>query len=103
MADIPTLGRPVLLGELYSVYSDQFIPGFSLLKPEDIEKTKRIVYHPGSTTEFSADHSREKKFDLLKVTADLKVSVEAGMVTVDGSATYLNPDHVSIQILPQLV
>jgi len=93
LADIPTLGRPVLLGELYSVYSDQFIPGFSLWKPEDIEKTKRIVYHPGSKTEFSADNSREKKFDLLKVTAELSVSVEAGMVTVDGSATYLNPDH----------
>ena len=60
-----TMGRPAILGELYSAHADIFIPGFSLWSHEDIEKHKQVVWNPHSRTHFSVDSSRENNFDKL--------------------------------------
>ena len=83
-----------MLGELYSAYSDQFIPGFSLWSPEEIENEKRTVWHPSSDVKFSAGRSLKTKLNTLDVTADLKASFNAGMVKVFGSAKYLDTSEV---------
>jgi hypothetical protein len=88
------LGRPALLGELYSAHSDLFIPGFSLWSPEVIKNGTQTVWHPSSTTDFSAEESNDDKQKKLDITAHLAGSFEAGLVTVEGSAGYLKESDV---------
>ena len=91
---IPTLGRPALLGELYSAHADIFIPGFSPWSPDEIKHGTRKVWNPSSHTKFSADESNEDKHTKLDITAALAGSFEGGLVKVSGSAAYLDDNDV---------
>merc|ERR1719430_430066 len=87
--EIPTLGRPVMLGELYSMYKDQFMPSFSLWSYEDIEKSKTTLLIPSAEEDFDYGETLDDRFKKLDVKASLKASFQAGMVELSGSARVL--------------
>jgi hypothetical protein len=101
--EIPTLGRPVVLGELYSTHSHKFIPGFSLWDQESINQSKEVLWNPSSRIEFEVGESTKDKHTHLDVSAALSVSLEGGMIHVSGSATYLddkktNDDNAHVRL-----
>ena len=85
-----------MLGEFYSTYSEQFIPGFSLWDQEIIEHNKKIILIPSEKVEFEAGETlsdAEQHFDL---TAGVRASILAGLVVVEGSAKYIETKKVRI-------
>ena len=93
---MPTLGRPVVLGELYSTHSDLFIPSFSLWDQLTIKKHTEITWIPSEHVEFESGETKEKAYTHLDVTASLSVSYDAGMIVVSGSAEFLQTKQVTI-------
>jgi len=104
--EIPTLGRPVMLGELYSMYKDQFMPGFSLWDFNAINETKTTILIPSADNNFEHGETFDNTLNLLDVSASLKATFQAGMVKLSGSAKvlqqetdYENKAHVRLSYL----
>ncbi len=86
---IPALGKVASLGDLYDARSDSFINGLSIFTgplPEDILLK---VDNRTSETDFIYDENAAIKFDKLNVEAQLKLSILAGLVKLEGSGRYL--------------
>lgn len=90
---IPALGSTCCLGRFYNAKTGQFL-NESVFNVEDITK----IGDHSMITEFEAistnvaythDENLSKKFDLLHVEAELKVSVLCGLLNVSGSGKYL--------------
>ena len=86
-----------MLGELYSAHSNQFIPGFYLWTPEEIQNTKHIVWQPASSLSFGTDLSRDDKHKMLNVEASLSGGFAGGLISVSGSAKYLTDNKVKLK------
>jgi len=85
------LGRVARLGDLYDATNDKFC-GFSIfqeqLPPDSPAITTTHSHHIDSKVEITS--SLNDKFSALEIEADLKLSILAGMIKVEGSAKYLN-------------
>ncbi|XP_063044491.1 uncharacterized protein LOC134438769 [Engraulis encrasicolus] len=84
------LGRPFQLGMLYDCRADVLIPGITLWDAEMLQKN--INVKPQANTDFKiiASDSTEDKADALEVSASLEASFLGGLVSVKGSAEFLN-------------
>ncbi|XP_028933404.1 stonustoxin subunit alpha-like [Ornithorhynchus anatinus] len=93
--EMPTLGRPLQLGMLYDCRDDRFVPGVTLWDINDTEKDMRS--QPQHRTEFHiiASDSLEEKSSALSISASLKASFLGGLVSVEGSAKYVNDTKTS--------
>ena len=83
---IPALGRPFCLGMLYNGVTDQYIPGKTLWKPDQLKKnvstkTNSSTYNEVMIEDKVADRARE-----LDIHGSLKLSVLSGLVEVSGTA-----------------
>ena len=83
-----------MIGELYSAHSNQFIPGFSLWAPEDIESGKCVLWHPESSLSFGKDMSIDDISKMLSFKASISGSFAAGLLKISGSAKYLAKSKV---------
>ncbi|XP_032420278.1 neoverrucotoxin subunit alpha-like isoform X2 [Xiphophorus hellerii] len=93
--EVATLGRPFRLGMLYDCRQDAIIPGLTLWDSDDLEKDKSETPQPNSNFEIVASESIQDKSSALDVKASLKASFLGGLVTVEGSAEYLNDQMTS--------
>ncbi|XP_041657944.1 stonustoxin subunit beta-like [Cheilinus undulatus] len=84
------LGRPFTMGMLYDARKDELIPGLTLWHSKDLEENMVETPHPTSSFEVSASDSIESKSSLMDINASLKASFLGGLVSVEGSAQYLN-------------
>uniref|UniRef100_H3AIQ6 Fibronectin type-III domain-containing protein n=1 Tax=Latimeria chalumnae TaxID=7897 RepID=H3AIQ6_LATCH len=95
--EMAALGRPFQLGMLYDCRNDSLVPGVTLwdlnILNTDLHKTSQ------RNTDFSiiASDSIEDKSSALNLKASLKASFLCGLVTVEGSAKYLNDKTTSKQ------
>jgi hypothetical protein len=93
---MPTLGRPVVLGELYSTHSDLFIPSFSLWNQTTIQQNTEVTWIPSEHVEFESGESKQTAYTHFDLTASLSVSYDAGMIKVSGSAEFLQTKQVIV-------
>ncbi|XP_075439968.1 uncharacterized protein LOC142483928 isoform X2 [Ascaphus truei] len=88
--EIAALGRPFSIGMLYDCRNDKLTPGVTLWDTESLKKDLRIQSQENTSFEIIASDSISDKANALNVTASLKASFLGGLVTVGGSAAYLN-------------
>ncbi|XDV11418.1 hypothetical protein PO909_000364 [Leuciscus waleckii] len=88
--EVKALGRPLFLGTLYNCREDSFIPDVTLWDMKSLSKNVESHPQPYTDSTFHSSDSLSSKFKLLDVSASLKASFLAGLVTVDGSAKYLH-------------
>ncbi len=87
--EIPCLGRAFSPGLLYDARSDKLLP-LSLWNKDKLEKAciTEEVHH--SDFSISAGKSLKDKLDLLGVSAQAKLGFLGGLISAEGSASYLN-------------
>ncbi|XP_063054533.1 stonustoxin subunit alpha-like [Engraulis encrasicolus] len=91
---IAALGRPLHPGMLYNACNDTYIPGVTLWSDEDMTKVMKIRGHQNTSFDVTASDSMKKKTKLLDISASLKGSFLAGLISIEGSASFLN-DRIS--------
>jgi len=92
----PTLGRVVLLGELFDERSNKFL-GARLYKDEAI-KDKVIITDAGHTDfTLSQSNSVKDKSNILDIDASLSLDVLSGLVPVRGLGSYLTTPKTNSQ------
>uniref|UniRef100_A0A3Q3WFE9 SPRY-associated domain-containing protein n=1 Tax=Mola mola TaxID=94237 RepID=A0A3Q3WFE9_MOLML len=87
---VAALGRPFTLGMLYDVRKDELIPGLMLWDENTLTKNTVVSEQNSSESEISASDTIGSKSSLLDVDASLKASFLCGLMSVEGSANYLN-------------
>ncbi|XP_076829596.1 uncharacterized protein LOC143475598 [Brachyhypopomus gauderio] len=84
------LGRPFQLGMLYDCRRDALIPGITLWDSEVLKKNINVKPQPNTDFKIFSSQSSEAKSSALNVTASLEASFLGGLVSVKGSAEFLN-------------
>nr|XP_015215173.1 PREDICTED: verrucotoxin subunit beta-like [Lepisosteus oculatus]XP_015215174.1 PREDICTED: verrucotoxin subunit beta-like [Lepisosteus oculatus] len=93
--ELASLGRPFQLGMLYDCRSDSLIPGVTLWELNKIKESIDVRSQRNSNFQVITSDSIEEKTSSLDVSASLKVSVLGGMISVQGSAGFLNDNKSS--------
>ncbi|KAL2101474.1 hypothetical protein ACEWY4_003235 [Coilia grayii] len=88
--ELAGLGRPFQLGMLYDCRRDVLIPGITLWDADMLQKNINIKPQPNTDFKIIASDSTEDKADALEVSASLEASFLGGLVSVKGSAEFLN-------------
>uniref|UniRef100_A0A8C1Y3Z4 Fibronectin type-III domain-containing protein n=1 Tax=Cyprinus carpio TaxID=7962 RepID=A0A8C1Y3Z4_CYPCA len=88
--ELACLGRPFQLGMLYDCRRDLLIPGITLWDAEMLQKNINVRPQPNTDFKIIATDSSEDKASALNVSASLEASFLCGLVSVKGSAEYLN-------------
>uniref|UniRef100_A0A8C5MDJ5 Fibronectin type-III domain-containing protein n=1 Tax=Leptobrachium leishanense TaxID=445787 RepID=A0A8C5MDJ5_9ANUR len=88
--EMPSLGRPFSLGMLYDCRSDKLIPGVTLWNLDLLHKDVESKPQENTSFELITSDSISDKASALEVSASLKASFLSGLVSVGGSATYIN-------------
>lgn len=89
---IAALGHPFGLGMLYDARKDELLPGLKLWDDEALQWNVTDVPQPCSTFEIAASDSMESRSSLVNVSYAQKTSFLCGLITVRGSASYLNAE-----------
>ncbi|RVD82096.1 uncharacterized protein DFL_006532 [Arthrobotrys flagrans] len=94
----PALGQTAALGDLYDARSDMFI-SLSLFKdPPPTAAIKETDNH-SSDIKVNKSETYRQKLKNLSLSAELSASFLAGMVTVEGSGSYLNDTRESNRVM----
>ncbi|KAI4894204.1 hypothetical protein NFI96_026608 [Prochilodus magdalenae] len=88
--ELAALGRPFQLGMLYDCRRDALIPGITLWDSEMLMRNVNVRPQPNTDFKIIASDSCEEKMSALNVTASLEASFLSGLVSVKGSAKFLN-------------
>ncbi|XP_019904204.2 uncharacterized protein LOC105008545 [Esox lucius] len=88
--ELAALGRPFELGMLYDCRRDLLIPGITLWDAELLKKHINVSKRPNTDFKIIASDSSEAKSEALNVSASLEASFLGGLVSVKGSASFLN-------------
>ncbi|KAK7163619.1 hypothetical protein R3I93_007617 [Phoxinus phoxinus] len=88
--ELACLGRPFQLGMLYDCRRDVLIPGITLWDAEMLQKNINVRPQPNTDFKIIASDSSEDKIEALNISASLEASFLGGLVSVKGSASYLN-------------
>ncbi|CAL4098549.1 unnamed protein product [Meganyctiphanes norvegica] len=91
---IQAIGRPFKLGMLYDCRSDTLIPGITLWSKEKLEKDLTVKKESTQSMKIEASDNLSDKASLINIDAYLKLSFLGGLVSVSGSAKYLD-DRIS--------
>lgn len=91
------LGRIGQIGDVYDVRTDQFC-GFPVFKKKLPDEAIQILDSPFSDICLVHSDNFSEKSSKLEVTAELQVSLLAGLVKVEGSGKYLNDPKKSARI-----
>ncbi|KAB8267137.1 hypothetical protein BDV30DRAFT_244581 [Aspergillus minisclerotigenes] len=94
----PALGQAAPLGRLYDARSDTFIP-LSILSKDPGEDAVTSMDNPQTDVNYGHSESYRDKFSLLNISAELSVSFLSGLVTVEGSGSYLSETKNSRHVL----
>jgi GTPase SAR1 family protein len=92
-----SLGRVAFIGSLYNATSDTFGP--TILKSEYPNDSVRKADIPNTEILYEYEDTYKEKFEKLDVGAELKLSVLAGLFTLEGSGKYLNDVKESLKTI----
>ncbi|XP_029441924.1 uncharacterized protein LOC115081641 [Rhinatrema bivittatum] len=91
--EMATLGRPFQLGMLYDCRNDSLVPGITLWNIDSLVKDSQPK--PESEYQIIASDSTEAKSSALNVSASLEASVLGGLISIKGSAKFMNDKKTS--------
>ena len=85
--EVASLGRAVQIGELYDARTDQFIRLllFNDTLPEDTIKSRDNF---NTKSNYDITNKLDEKFNMMDISASLKVSVMSGLFTLEGSGKF---------------
>ncbi|KAJ6517114.1 hypothetical protein DFH09DRAFT_1430860 [Mycena vulgaris] len=86
--EVNALGRPCELGQLYDSRSGQFLPGLFLFRSALIQP--RVAAAKSTKSSILEVKNFSDRAATLDVSASLSLSILSGMVTVNGTASYLS-------------
>ncbi|KAJ7114279.1 hypothetical protein C8R44DRAFT_710106 [Mycena epipterygia] len=86
--EVNALGRPCELGQLYDSRSGQFLPGLFLFRSALIQP--RVAAAKSTKSSILEVKNFSDRAATLDVSASLSLSILCGMVTVNGTASYLS-------------
>ena len=92
--ELPCLGRPFQLGMLYDCRNDSLVPGKTLWNEELLKDALSETPQPSSEFEIIAEDTTTDKMSSLGVEGNLSLSILGGLISVNGSAKYVE-DHKS--------
>ena len=84
-----TLGRPFHLGMLYNMRTDKIITSATLWDPQNLAKNTITRRQPYTGFEILTEDSLQTKAHALGVEASLKLSLRDGLISISGSAKYV--------------
>ena len=84
-----TLGRPFHLGMLYNMRTDKIITSATLWDPQNLAKNTITRRQPYTGFEILTEDSLQTKAHALGVEASLKLSLLGGLISISGSAKYV--------------
>ena len=73
--ELPTLGRPILVGMLYDCHSDALVPGLTLWDPATIQGDREVSPQTGIQFDIISSDGMDDKTSALNVGVLLKASV----------------------------
>ena len=92
--ELPCLGRPFQLGMLYDCRNDSLVPGITLWNDKLLNDARSERHQPSSGFEIIAEDTTANKMFNLGVEGNLSLSILGGLISVSGSAKYVD-DHKS--------
>ncbi|KAI0384983.1 hypothetical protein F5Y04DRAFT_203063 [Hypomontagnella monticulosa] len=92
------LGEVASLGSLYNARTDAFIP-LSLFDGQPPNGAVKVTDIHKTDIKFIRSETNREKLSNLKISAELGASLLSGMVTVDGSGSYLNNARNSKKVM----
>ena len=92
--ELPCLGRPFQLGMLYDCRNDSLVPGITLWNDKLLNDAQSERPQPSSGFEIIAEDTITDKMFNLGVEGNMSLSILGGLVSVNGSAKYVD-DHKS--------
>ena len=92
--ELPCLGRPFQLGMLYDCRNDSLVPGKTLWNDKLLNDARSERHQPSSGFEIIAEDTTANKMFNLGVEGNLSLSILGGLISVSGSAKYVD-DHKS--------
>ncbi|KAJ8404057.1 hypothetical protein AAFF_G00344070 [Aldrovandia affinis] len=93
--ELASLGRSFQLGMLYDCRRDMLIPGITLWDAEMLQEDINVRPQPNTDFKIITSDSSEDKASALNVEASLEASFLGGMISVKGSAKFLNDKKMS--------
>ncbi|KAA8896253.1 hypothetical protein FN846DRAFT_921745 [Sphaerosporella brunnea] len=94
----PALGQVASLGTLYDARTDAFVP-ISLLNARIPDSAITRTDNHTTTFDYSESDSFKEKFSKMGFNAELKASFLGGLVSVEGSGSYLNESRDTNRVL----
>ncbi|XP_053569241.1 uncharacterized protein LOC128659695 [Bombina bombina] len=88
--EMPCLGRPFSLGMLYDCREEKLIPGITLWNHEALREDVVSASQEETSCEFITSDTVSDKSSAMNINASLEASFLSGLVSVSGSATYMN-------------
>ncbi|XP_053571499.1 uncharacterized protein LOC128661246 [Bombina bombina] len=88
--EMSCLGRPFSLGMLYDCREDKLIPGITLWNHEALREDVVSESQEETSCEIITSDTVSDKSSAMNINASLEASFLCGLVTVSGSATYMN-------------
>ncbi|XP_053571490.1 uncharacterized protein LOC128661236 [Bombina bombina] len=88
--EMPALGRPFSLGMLYDCRNDELIPGITLWNSEALRENVALKSQEQTSFEIITSDTVSDKSSAMNINASLEASFLCGLVSVSGSATYMN-------------
>ncbi|XP_074657316.1 neoverrucotoxin subunit alpha-like [Tubulanus polymorphus] len=85
---LPLLGRPAFLGSLYDARSERILSNYIWNRQTITAKSLKQM-KISSKTNFFAAKTITDRFSVLDLTAELKLSILGGLITVSGNAAFL--------------
>ncbi|KAJ3846969.1 hypothetical protein EV368DRAFT_51990 [Lentinula lateritia] len=92
--DLPALGRPAFLGQLYNATSERLMN--EQLFAEDVVKRVQVVPNPSNSLKFKDINTISDRANALDITAELSVSILSGMIDLKGSGQYLDTSKSNV-------
>ena len=89
-----SLGRILSLGALYDARKDALV-GVKIFKQKPPNTSITCIDNPSSKVDFEITDRLSEKFNKLGVNAELKLSVLAGLVNLQGAGNYLREEKAS--------
>ncbi|KAJ4465125.1 hypothetical protein C8R41DRAFT_109428 [Lentinula lateritia] len=92
--DLPALGRPAFLGQLYDATSERLM-NTQLFSPEVASKVQ-IVPNPSNSVKFKDISTISERSHALDINAELSLSILGGLIDLKGSGQYLDTSKSNV-------
>ena len=84
------------MGGLFTEVEDEFLPGLSLWKEEDVASYTKTIFHPRQETKWTSYQTLDEKLDMLQIdiAGSVTIDIKTDKLVAAGSFHYLDEEEV---------